>query len=90
MGWSDGTLVFDALAEYFCSKEYEQDMYGPMSQRLRSPLQQVRHKVLSLLVEVLEDQDWDVPEESAYLHDPAVKEVFKELHPDIDWDEPDG
>ena len=42
-----------------------------------------REALLTELVEVLYDHDWDCECESSYLKNPLVKKVFKKMNPNI-------
>lgn len=43
--------------------------------------------LIKMLAEELENGDWDCQMDSNYWDHPLVREVFKELHPDWDWEE---
>lgn len=40
-----------------------------------------KEEILKDLIEVLEDEDWDCQNESAYFEHPLVQAAFKDLHP---------
>jgi len=46
-----------------------------------------KRDVIKMLIEVLEDGDWDCQQDSAYYDHPLVRSIFKELHPDWFEDE---
>lgn len=39
-------------------------------------------KLLSALIDALEDRDWDCPDDSRYWKHPLVREIFKEKNPE--------
>jgi len=39
-------------------------------------------EVLGLLIDALEDSDWDCQQDSDYWDHPVVQEIMRELHPD--------
>ena len=41
-----------------------------------------KEAIIRVLVEVLEDEDWDCQSDSAYIDDPIVAKIMKDLHPD--------
>ena len=65
MGWSGGTEIFDCVLSKMdsISQDYE-----------------IQHSALLILAEelvkVLEDQDWDVPEESNYWTHPIIGKIL--------------
>lgn len=74
MGWTGGTDVFDGMVREISELDLPYEA-------------QVR--LLKALADLLEDQDWDTENESAYWDDPLVQEVMAELHPDWVEDEDD-
>lgn len=71
MGWCSGTDVFDKIG-YFI-------LYSKMSDELK-------HDIMLVVADTLEDHDWDCQNDSEYWTHPIVVEVMKELHPNWDWD----
>ena len=75
MGWCSATEVFDPVA-------------GFILERIEGPEDRIEaKKVLTKLIEVLEDRDWDCQQDSDYWDDPLIQEIFKEIHPDWFEDE---
>lgn len=71
MGWCSGTDIFDDMAGFILGISATDDE---------------KAEILTTLINSLEDQDWDCQSDSNYWDDPIVQRVFKELHPDWDWD----
>jgi organic radical activating enzyme len=65
MGWCSGTDIFDSVAEILLTGG--------------DPLN--RKKILKVLMEALEDQDWDCHYDSKFISNPVVREILAELHP---------
>ncbi len=75
MGWSGGTEIFDAvvselrdLSHRWVAKDYHVDFMEP----------------LKTLVIVLEDQDWDTLNESAYWDHPVIGKILGNNDPNED------
>lgn len=68
MGWCSGTEIFDKVAEYVlgCTAVSEAE----------------RTNIIRVLIDALEDHDWDCQDDSDLMNDPIVKEVMRELHPE--------
>jgi hypothetical protein len=67
MGWCSGTEIFDPVAKYIINSEM--------------PAQSKRD-LLKVLINALEDHDWDCQQDSGYYNFPIVERAFLELHPD--------
>lgn len=68
MGWCSATDIFDRMVGIILGADDMRDT--------------TQEELITALVEVLEDMDWDCQYESAYWEHPFVKTVFKKLHPD--------
>ena len=44
-------------------------------------------EIVTILIEALQDHDWDCEQDSDYWDHPLVREAFKKLHPGWDWDD---
>lgn len=69
MGWSNGTQVFDAVADHVLDPS-----------KMPEPLAK---QTLKDLLKELGDLDWDTIEESTYFHHSVVQQCLKELWPHI-------
>lgn len=72
MGWCSATTIFDNVAKFILSTDKPD---------------QEKVEVLTALVDVLEDNDYDCQQDSAYWDHPIVQRVYREMHPDWEWDE---
>lgn len=68
MGWCSATDIFDRMVDIVLGADDMRDT--------------TKEELITALVEVLEDRDWDCQDESAYRGHPFVEAVFKKLHPD--------
>lgn len=76
MGWTGGTLIFNAIYENVVST-------------LMTDIEKKR--ILKALIQELWNTDWDTEFESAYWTQPIVREAVLELDPDYPYyDELDG
>ena len=78
MGWSGGAEIFDRVARdlmYIHDSVYDTDI--PMYQVLN---------VLSNLKSVLEYQDWDTQNESAYWNHPIIGKILGNTFEEIEID----
>lgn len=72
MGWCSGTQVFDGVL-------------GPV---LKSKMSKKDKKtVIKVLIETLEEQDWDCQSDSAFYEDDLVEAEFRRIHPEWYEDE---
>lgn len=67
MGWSGGTEIFDTVADECCEV---------MDEELNPIIDNLCISILSKLVEVLEDKDWDNACESDYWTHPIIGEIL--------------
>lgn len=70
MGWASGTDIFDSTVK----------------EVLKVDNKRQRMRIITALATAMEDHDWDVQCESEYWEHPEVREVFKRLHPNWDFD----
>ena len=70
MGWNRGTDVFDPVAKA---------ILGLNMSYIR------KEYVIEVLINALEELDWDTPDESEWIDHPLVQRVMLRLHPD--WKE---
>lgn len=73
MGWASGTDIFDSTVK----------------EVLKVDDTKLRRRIITALAAAMEDHDWDVQCESEYWEHPEVRDIFKCLHPDWDFDEED-
>lgn len=66
MGWCSGTEIFDKVAEKLI------DMKLPEEQQTA---------ILTVLIDTLEDADWDCQSDSAYYGTPIMDSILRSLHP---------
>lgn len=75
MGFCSGTRVFDPMVEFILKSSQTDDE---------------KVEAIKVLIEALEDMDWDCQYDSDYIDDPLVDRAFVALHPDWheddDWD----
>lgn len=67
MGWSSGSTIFDKVAALILDSELSEERQA---------------EIISALIDVLEDYDWDTQGESDYYEHPIFQKVMKEKH---DW-----
>lgn len=72
MGWCSGTVIFDDVLDYVLNSELPEDKQA---------------KIVKVLMDSLESEDWDCQSDSKHYEHPIVQAVIKELHPD--WEEDD-
>lgn len=73
MGWADGNGIFNKVAK---------------KAAVHIPDDAARTEVLTALIEVLQDEDWDTEDESLalFLGDPAAVEAFRRCDIEVqDW-----
>lgn len=75
MGWNGGTAIFDAVT-------------GEVFSFPRLPTEAITD-ILHVLVDALEDQDWDTHNESQYWNTPIVRQLFQERNPEWFADDED-
>lgn len=76
MGWCSATSIFDAVAEFVLATD------RPDAEK---------QAVLKVLAAALENEDWDCQGDSAYMDEPIVQAVFRELDPDWQrWEDVDS
>lgn len=74
MGWCSATEIFDkVLAEIIDTDLPEEN----------------QERVVRVLIDALEEGDWDCQQDSSYYDHPFVREIFEDLHPDWFRDEYD-
>ena len=66
MGWCSGTEVFDSFCEGLL------DNPNPLDKK----------RLISNMINTLQNMDWDCERDSAYWDHPLVKEVFHEEYPE--------
>lgn len=66
MGWCSGTDIFDKVAEKLI------DMKLPEEQQ---------EEILTVLIDEMENHDWDCQSDSAYYGTPLMDKILKKLHP---------
>lgn len=67
MGWCSGTDIFDPVAKFV--------IYSDLSE-------QRKYDILHVLIEALENHDWDCEQDSRYWSNPIVQRVMADLNPD--------
>lgn len=72
MGWCSGTVIFDNVVGFVLKSE--------------APAED-KKALIKVLIDALEDEDWDCQNDSDYIDDPLVDAVMRRLHPDWEWDE---
>jgi len=72
MGFCSGTDIFDPIVKHILNGNQSEDE---------------KFITIKILVDALEDHDWDCQSDSMYFSDPIVQKVLKELHPSWNrWD----
>lgn len=74
MGWCNATEIFDAACR------------GILGDRQK--ITQGATKALGIIIDNLEDHDWDCQQDSEYWDHPIVQQLFKDRHPE--WFEGEG
>lgn len=73
MGWCSATDIFDSMAYHVIVES--------------AVAEDSKYQILLTLAKSLEEDDWDCQSDSVWYDDPLVQKVFKELHPDWEWDD---
>lgn len=79
MGWCSGTDIFDSVLSQFLNIPSETSRKPPIHADVSA---EVCHRIVTALVDAMEDHDWDCQQDSAYYEHPIVQEVMRDLHPD--------
>jgi uncharacterized Zn finger protein len=72
MGWCSGTDVFDDIVEQV------------LDMKIKA---KAKAEIIAVVVDALENHDWDCQGESAYFEHPIVQAAMQKLHPDWAEDE---
>lgn len=67
MGWCTGTYVFDGVVKALLDESKTVS----------------KEKVISELIDTLEDNDWDCQGDSEFFEHPLIQKIFREKHPDM-------
>jgi hypothetical protein len=74
MGWCSATPIFDKVAHFVLKTDAPDDE---------------KYEVLYVLADALENEDWDCQSDSDFFEHAIVQRIFKELHPDWEWEDED-
>lgn len=72
MGWTGGSDILDTVVKFLLTTDLSNSQ---------------KKKCIKALIQVLYDHDWDTENESKYFNHPLVNKIFRELNPDVDYDE---
>lgn len=83
MGWCSGTGVFD---EVCAALLLEPSKRKNAKRKLKTELSEEVKITIKALIIVLENLDWDCQQESSFWKHPLVRQCFKEIHPEENFD----